>query len=45
MCRAHRRRVRDKLVNESTTSPQQIECLQQLHDKLYNESLTVVQTI
>ena len=25
------------------TSPQQIECVQQLHDKLYNESLTNLQ--
>ena len=29
-----------KLINKSQTYSQEIECLQQLHDKLYNESLT-----
>ena len=32
-----------KLLNKSTTCPQQIECLQQVHDKLYNKSLTNLQ--
>ena len=31
-------------VSKSTTSPQQIECVQQLHDKLYNKSTTIRQS-
>jgi len=36
--------VHNKLVYKSTTSSQQIECLQQLHDKLYNKSATIRQS-
>ena len=32
--------VYKKLINKSKKYSQEIECLQQLHDKLYNESLT-----